>query len=63
MNGISAPLITAIRGPIMLILVGILFVLGQRGWFGIGVTWPILIIAYGVLKLLERSFAPKTEGR
>ena len=63
MNAVSAPLILAIRGPIMLILVGVLFLLSQRDVYQFRDTWPILIIAYGVLKLLERSFAPKTVGR
>ena len=63
MNGVSAPLIAAIRGPIMLVLLGVLFLLSQRGVYEFGITWPVLIIAYGVLKLLERSLGPKMAGR
>lgn len=56
MNVPSSDLIQAIRGPIMLITLGVLvsidYLLGisftQR-------TWPALLIVFGLLKLLERS--------
>ena len=51
----GAPLIVAIRGPILLITLGGLFVMDQFGPAGFSRTWPILIIVFGVLKLLERS--------
>ncbi len=55
MNQLGAPLIVAIRGPILLITLGGLFVMEQFGSFSFSRTWPILIIVFGVLKLLERS--------
>jgi hypothetical protein len=53
MNG--TPLITAIRGPVMLITLGLLFMTDQFGSFSFTRTWPVLIIVFGVLKLLEHA--------
>jgi len=53
MNG-SAPLVIAIRGPIMLMAVGALFAVDQSGGYSFTQTWPVLIILYGALKLVER---------
>jgi hypothetical protein len=61
MNGASAPLITAIRGPVVLIVFGALFALDHAGQFAFRQTWPVLFIVYGVMKLLERTLAPKPE--
>ena len=58
MNGSSAPLVVAIRGPILLITLGFLFVVDHFGEYGFGQTWPALIIIYGVLRLLEKCFEP-----
>lgn len=49
----------AIRGPIMLITVGVLFALDHMGMFSFGRTWPLLIIMFGVMKLLERVGGPQ----
>ena len=56
MNAISAALIQAVRGPIMLITLGVLVALDHMDAYGLsfGRTWPLLIIVYGVLKLAER---------
>ena len=48
-------LVRAIRGPVMLITVGVLFALDHGGAFGFDRTWPLLIIIFGVMKLLERA--------
>jgi hypothetical protein len=61
MNGASAPLVTAVRGPIVLITFGALFAVDHAGGFRFSQTWPILFIVFGVMKLLERSLAPKPE--
>jgi len=53
MNGSN--LIRAVRGPVMLITVGSLFALDHMGQVGFERTWPLLIIIFGVLKLLERT--------
>lgn len=46
-----APLIDAIRGPVMLVALGILLAADQMGRFGIDRTWPALLILFGLLKL------------
>jgi cell wall-active antibiotic response 4TMS protein YvqF len=62
MNQIGAPLIVAIRGPILLITLGGLFAMEQFDSFSFSRTWPILIIVFGVLKLLERSATREETG-
>jgi hypothetical protein len=54
MNGTSYNLVQAIRGPVMLILLGTLVAMDYFGVYGFSRTWPILIIAFGFLKLLEK---------
>ena len=54
MNG---SLIQAVRGPIMLITLGVLVAIDYAGIYGFWRTWPVLIIVFGVLKLLERAEA------
>jgi hypothetical protein len=58
MNGASANLIRAIRGPIILITVGILFALDHMTQFTFGRTWPAILIVLGLLGLGERFGAP-----
>jgi len=55
-NDISG-VIQAVRGPIMLITLGSLVAIDYAGVYGFWRTWPILIIVFGVLKLLERASA------
>ncbi len=57
MNDISG-VIQAVRGPIMLITLGSLVAIDYAGIYGFWRTWPILIIVFGLLKLLERATAP-----
>jgi hypothetical protein len=58
MNDVSSyNLVQAIRGPIMLIALGTLVAMDYFGVYGFGRTWPILIILFGVLKLLEKVVA------
>ena len=56
MNGTNTgnSLIQAIRGPIMLITLGTLVAMDYFGVYGFSRTWPLLIIMFGVLKLLEK---------
>jgi len=56
MNNASA-FVQAVRGPIMLIALGALVAIDYAGIYGFWRTWPILIIVFGVLKLLERAVA------
>jgi hypothetical protein len=55
-NDISS-VIQAVRGPIMLIVLGSLVAIDYAGVYGFWRTWPILIIVFGLLKLLERASA------
>jgi hypothetical protein len=54
----SANIIQAARGPILLITVGVLMAIDYNTPFGFSHTWPILVIVFGILKLLERVAAP-----
>jgi Domain of unknown function (DUF5668) len=47
-----------IRGPIMLITVGILFALNNFTQYRFEETWPVLIIVAGLVSLLGRAVAP-----
>lgn len=55
MNETSYNLVQAIRGPIMLIALGSLVAMDYMGVYGFGRTWPVLIILFGLLKLLEKT--------
>ena len=58
MNPINAAgLIQAVRGPILLITVGVLVAISQAGYFSFGRTWPVLLIIFGLFKLLEKALA------
>ncbi|HLI83133.1 MAG TPA: DUF5668 domain-containing protein [Bryobacteraceae bacterium] len=52
-------LIRAIRGPIILITVGVLFALNNFTPYGFGKTWPVLLIVLGLLSLLGRGERPQ----
>lgn len=54
----SANLIQAVRGPVMMITLGILLAIDHFGQFDFSRTWPLLVIMFGVLKLAERAVAP-----
>ena len=54
MNDTSYSLVQAVRGPIMLIALGTLVAMDYFGVYGFGRTWPVLIILFGTLKLLEK---------
>src|SRR5215472_16544730 len=47
----------AIRGPIMVITVGVLFVLNNFTPYSFGETWSVLIIVAGLISLLGRGAA------
>jgi hypothetical protein len=47
----------AIRGPIMVITVGVLFALNNFTPYSFGETWPVLIIVAGLISLLGRGAA------
>ncbi|HWZ33886.1 MAG TPA: DUF5668 domain-containing protein [Bryobacteraceae bacterium] len=45
----------AIRGPILMITLGVLLAVDQLGSFSFGRTWPVLLIVFGLFKLAERA--------
>lgn len=67
MNGTNpnltpAALIQAVRGPLMLITLGALVEIDYIGVYGFSRTWPILIIVFGLLKLLEMMMSHSGQG-
>ena len=59
MNGRGALYLQAIRGPILLITIGILFAIHQAGILPFSRTWPLIIIVIGLMKLFERMALPR----
>ena len=57
----TAALIRSVRGPIILITVGVLFAVDHAGGIPFERTWPAIIIVIGLMKLLERAAAPQYE--
>ncbi len=56
MNPNTLNLIRAARGPVQLIVVGVLFLLAYGKVAGISQTWPVLLISYGLMKLTEWGY-------
>lgn len=54
----SSGLVQAVRGPLMLITLGALIVIDYNTRFKFHQTWPVLIILFGILKLMERMAGP-----
>jgi hypothetical protein len=53
----NSSLLCAVRGPVLLITLGILLTVDHFGPFGFGRTWPALLIVFGLFKLFERAGA------
>jgi hypothetical protein len=51
-------LMRAIRGPITLITVGVLFALNNFTPYSFDKTWPVLLIVFGLLSLMKRGIEP-----
>jgi len=49
----NASIVRAIRGPVLLITLGILFMIDYAGGMSFGRSWPILLIVLGILWLGE----------
>jgi hypothetical protein len=47
-----------LRGPVMVITVGVLFALNNFTEYRFEETWPVLIIVAGLVSLLGRAVAP-----
>lgn len=54
-------LLSALRGPILLITLGILLLVQRFADSPFSKTWPILLIVFGAMKLLERVAGPGGE--
>jgi hypothetical protein len=50
----NGSLISAIRGPLMMITLGVLVTIDHFGSVSFWRTWPVLLIVIGLLKLAER---------
>jgi hypothetical protein len=48
-------MLRAIRGPAILITVGVLFALNNFTPYSFSETWPVLLIVIGILSLLSRG--------
>ena len=59
MNGNS--FLLAIRGPVMLIALGLLMAADQLDRMSLSRTWPVLLILFGLFKLAEH-LGPKDVG-
>jgi hypothetical protein len=51
-------MLRAIRGPITLITVGVLFALNNFTPYSFDKTWPVLLIVFGLLSLMRRGLEP-----
>lgn len=51
MNEQSTYLVQAVRGPLILITIGVLFAFDRFTEFRFSQTWPVLLIVVGVLRL------------
>ena len=54
MRGANGSFVRAIRGPVILITLGSLFAVDYFGPYRFWRTWPLLLIVFGLMKLLER---------
>jgi hypothetical protein len=48
----------AVRGPVTLITVGVLFAFQNFTPYGFDKTWPVILIVFGLLTLVGRGMAP-----
>jgi hypothetical protein len=48
----------SIRGPVILLALGVLMLLDHVDRIGFGQTWPVLIVIFGLLVLAERLTQP-----
>jgi hypothetical protein len=54
----TALYLQSIRGPLVLITLGVLFAMHQADFISFSRTWPLIIIVVGLVKLVERLVAP-----
>ena len=51
-------IVRAIRGPITLITIGVLFAMNNFTQLTFDKTWPVMLIVFGLLSLLKRGMEP-----
>ncbi len=56
----SAQLIAALRGPLLLITLGVLLAIDHNEGMRLVRSWPVLIITFGLLKLAEFAVGSQT---
>jgi hypothetical protein len=59
MNTGTAALMGALRGPLMLMTLGGLLTAHRFTDVTFGKTWPVLLIVFGLMKLLQRVIGPE----
>ncbi len=62
MSSTKTEILCAVRGPLMLITLGILFLIDYFGPYPFYKTFPVLLIVFGFLKLVERLVAQAEAG-
>jgi hypothetical protein len=62
MTARDAHLVAAIRGPVTLITLGVLFAADHLTPYSFQQTWPVLLIVFGLLSLLGRSVRNEPQG-
>ena len=58
----SETLARSLRGPILLITLGSLFMIDYAGGASLGRTWPVFLIVLGALKLVEHLLSQSASG-
>jgi hypothetical protein len=51
--------LNGLRGPVMLITVGVLFLIGEYTRYGFGDLWPVLLIVLGIIAVAQ-AFASRS---
>lgn len=62
MNPANADVVCALRRPVTLVAVGVLFALDHFTRYPFSRTWPVLLIVYGLLWLACRSAGAPAQG-
>jgi hypothetical protein len=50
--------LNALRGPVLLITIGVLFLIGEYTRYGFGDLWPVLLIVLGIIAVAQ-AFASR----
>jgi hypothetical protein len=53
MNSNKVSLVRSLRGPVLLVTLGTLFMIDHSGGVSFGRTWPVLLIVLGIVRLGE----------